>query len=427
MLIYSERINERYRMGHKRLVEADQSASYPSFLKKIHNSSKSQPAPDPVVIKMDKPDAQKQLQTLIKNSEPQAIVDNYAEQYAELLLSKNAHLYRANHEVQVDSIKNLLDEHYGKADPWTLGAWSYFPWSGQLIHVLNQEDFEDLRTIRNRELITKSEQATLLDFSAACFGMSVGSAGALALAISGISRKIKLIDGAVISGSNLNRILTGVESVGTSKAEVIGRKIYEMNPYAQIYRTDKVTAENIETILDGNCSTNLVIDEIDDIEMKVRLRIEARKRKIPVIMASELGDTVILDVERYDLEPNRPLFHNAIPDIEEVAKNPPENHREWMKYAVKILDPKNMPIKLQKSLLKIGSTVVTHPQLGATVMMTGGILAFAAKNIALGGALESGRYTISLENMLLADHGTRKHKRAHKKHTKVISSAMQSM
>jgi hypothetical protein len=86
-----------------------------------------------------------------------------------------------------------------------------------------------------------------------------------------------------------------------------------------------------------------------------------------------------------------------------------------------------MTVKMQKSLLKIGTTVVTHPQLGSTVMMTGGVIAFAAKNIALGNPLDSGRYVISLEHELLADHKTRKYKRAHKKHTKVMHKAVNSM
>jgi hypothetical protein len=144
-------------------------------------------------------------------------------------------------------------------------------------------------------------------------------------------------------------------------------------------------------------------------------------------MASELGDTVILDVERFDKEPDRQLFHGVIPGIEEVLNSNLENHRDWMKMAVKILDPNNMPIKMQQSLLKIGTTIVTHPQLGSTVMMTGGVLAFGAKAIALGHQLDSGRYVISLEREFLADHKTRSHKRAHKAHTKIIHKAIDSM
>jgi len=200
-----------------------------------------------------------------------------------------------------------------------------------------------------------------------------------------------------------------------------------MNPYSEVASFDKVNAGNIAEIFDTPWKTDLAVDEIDDIEMKVRIRYEARKRKIPVIMATELGDTVMLDVERFDLEPNRDLFHGLVPGIEALLDKSIENYREWTKRAVGIIDPINMPLKMQKSVLKIGTTIVTHPQLGSTVMMTGGVIAFAAKHIALGNQLNSGRYVIGLEKEFLRDHKTRAHKRAHKKHTKIIKKSVSSM
>jgi molybdopterin/thiamine biosynthesis adenylyltransferase len=416
-------------MGHANLVVTDQSADYPDFLKRASNSSNKQANiyQAPVIINMELESGAEQLKELVAKHSSLDVIDNYAEQYAELLLSRNAHLYRANYDVQVASIQETLEQHYGAKKAWQMGSWVFFPWNNQLIHILAQEDFENLRTIRNRDLIDEEEQKKLLDFSVASFGMSVGSAGAMVLSLSGISRKIKLIDGAVISGSNLNRILTGVSSVGKSKALVVGQQIYEMNPYSSVEHFDKVNKDNIEEIFDKPWKIDLAVDEIDDIEMKVRIRFEARKRKIPVIMATELGDTVMLDVERFDEEKDRKLFHGLVPNIEDLLDKPLENYREWTKHAVSIIDPENMPIKMQKSVLKIGTNIVTHPQLGSTVMMTGGVLTFAAKHIALGNQLKSGRYIIALEKEFLSDHKTRKHRREHKKHTKIIKRSVSSM
>lgn len=415
-------------MGHAKLVLEDPSADYPDFLKNASKQMKldvSQKAP--IILRMDRKGAQASLQELIKGTKGLEIIDSYAEQYAELLLSKNAHLYRANYDVQLASIRELVNEHYGGREGWLLGSWVYFPWRRQLVHMLGQEDFEALRTIRNKDLITEHEQKVLLEFRVASFGMSVGSAGALAMAISGISRQIKLIDGAVISGSNLNRILAGVASVGKGKALTVGQQIYEMNPYSEIAYFDRATRENTGKILDSPWPVNLVVDEIDDIEAKIRIRYEARARKIPVVMATELGDTVMLDVERFDLEPKRALLHDMIPDAESLLERPLENYREWVKHAMRIIGSKNMTIRMQKSLMRVGSTIVTHPQLGSTVMMTGGVLAFAVKSIATGGQLKSGRYIVSLEKDFLADHKTRYYRKAHKRHTKVLNRAVDSM
>lgn len=415
-------------MGHKKLVNQNPAENYPEYLKKVASSSEvNANAEEPLVFSLIDEKGRIKFKDFVSKVRPVSVIDNYAEQYAELLLSKNAHLYQANYEVQIASIKKLLKEHYASKKEWELGKWVYFPWSGELTHVLSQDDFEDLRTIRNRDLISVEEQNKLFNFSSVCFGMSVGSASAIALALSGISRKIKLVDGAVISGSNLNRIMTGVTSVGKSKALVVGQAIYEMNPYSNITYFNKADSENIKTIFDANWPAKLAIDEIDDIKMKIQIRIEARKRRIPVLMATELSDTVMLDVERFDLEPDRPLFHDLLPGVEETLNRNLKNQREWMKSAVKIIDPKNMPLKMQESLLKIGSTIVTHPQLGSTVMITGGVVAFAAKKIALGERLNSGRYIISLEKTMLPEHNTRKFKRHHKKHTQIILRAINSM
>ncbi len=415
-------------MGHKKLVKIDRSRTYPDFLKRSFDRTVSERYSNhPIVIRMDKPKSADQLEKIIKKGTNLEIIDNYDEQYAELLLSRYAHLYRAKYQVQTESIKKHLEAHYNGVEPWRLGSWVYYPWNNSIVHVLAQKEFEELRTVRNKDLITVSEQKKLLDFSVASFGMSVGSAGALALGITGISRRSKLIDGAVISGSNLNRIMTGIASVGKGKADIIGRQLYEMNPYSEISYFDKAKVDNINEIFNKPWSVDLVIDEIDSIDMKVRIRHEAKKQKIPVLMATELGDTVMLDVERYDLEPERELFHGIVPGIEKLLDSKLENYREWTKHAVRIIDPKNMPLKMQKSLLKIGSTIVTHPQLGSTVMITGGVLAFAVKNIALGNLIKSGRYVISLEDRILADHKTRNYKRKHKKHTKVILSSIDSM
>jgi hypothetical protein len=416
-------------MGHARLTDQNHSTNWPDYLKKANKESrKPSLETTPVVVEMSKPNAETALKKLVTTNPIIEINDSYDEQLAELYLSQHAHLYRANSGVQKNSIKDFLKEHYGSSEAWKLGSWVYYPWSGRLIHVIERELFNNLRTIRNRDLINYDEQLKLANFNVACLGMSVWSSSALALILSGISDKIKLADGAVISGSNLNRILTGVSSVGFEKTLVIQQKLYEMNPYIEVSSLKgKLTLENIAQLFDSPWPVHLIIDEIDDLEMKIRVRVEARKRRVPVIMATELGDSVMLDVERFDLDDNLPLFHGIAGNIEEILNKKDMTQRQWMKYATTIIGPKNVPLNMQKSLLKIGTTVVTHPQLGATAMMTGGVLAFAAKQIALGKNLPSMRKNLSLERAFLPDHRTFKHRRQHSKHTKVLRRSLDAM
>jgi len=206
-------------MGQGRLTTADHSNEWPAALKKIakkssHNTEDWQP----VVIEMHVQNAKKQLDDLLEKSDIRQVVDNYDEQYAELIVSRHPQLYQSSLEVKRESLKEYLEKHFAGKESWQLGSWVYYPWSGNLVHVLEKPLFLESRTIRNKDLVDEHEQYQYAEFTVGCAGMSVGSNVALSLALSGGSHKIKLADGAVISASNLNRIMTGVYDVVISKS-----------------------------------------------------------------------------------------------------------------------------------------------------------------------------------------------------------------
>ena len=415
-------------MGQGRLTEADHSQEWPDALKKL--ARKTRPDSEswqPIVIEMHQKGAAEALDELLEKHPIRQITDNYDEQYAELMVSRHPQLYQSSLEVKRESLKEYLHSHFGNKQSWRLGSWVYYPWSGNLVHVLEKTLFLESRTIRNKDLINEHEQYKYAEFMVGCAGMSVGSNVATSLAISGGSQKIKLADGAVISASNLNRIVTGVHDVGNSKSLVVARKLYEMNPYMDIERYDEnITETTIAAFFDTPWPIHAVVDEIDDLKVKILLRIEARKREIPVVMATDLGDDVMLDVERFDLDPNLPLFHGLVPGVEalltkEVSK------REWLKHATAIIGPHNTPLRMQQALLKVGTKLVTQPQLGTTAMMSGAVAAYAIRQIATGEKLKSGRTLISLDKHLRSDLVTLKHRRTHKKHTQQLKRALRSM
>ena len=416
-------------MAQARLTQTDYSSTWPEYLRKAKLASKLDPnAEKPILIDMGTTGAQKELKSLIAESYITEVIDDYDEQLGELFISENAHLYRANLDVKRTSIRDYLKDHYGKTEPWQMGGWAYFPWNGQLIHILAPELFWKLRTIRNRDLISEKEQLLYRKYRCGCLGMSVGSSGALALALQGGSEEIKLADGGVISGSNLNRILTGVTSVGKEKSLVIAQHIYEMNPYQKVSRLKKkLDKKNIVDFFQDPWPIDLVVDEMDDLEMKIRVRIEARSRKLPVIMATELGDHVMLDVERFDQEPDAQLFHGLVGNIEEILERTDISQRQWLKYATDIIGLKNVPVRMQQSLLKVGSTLPTHPQLGGTSMMAGAVNAYAARLLALGEPIKSGRHILSMDDAFLAGHTSYTSRRKHRQHTKVLKNALNSM
>lgn len=415
-------------MGQGQLANNDHTKEWPAALQKIANATKyDETSWRPKYVNMNQSGAEGMLDDLIVKNNIHRIIDNYDEQYAELTVSRHPQLYRATTQVKRESLKEYLAEHYGEKKSWQLGTWVYFPWSGTLSHVLEKDLFLESRTIRNKNLVTAEEQQKYADFTVGCAGMSVGSNVALALAITGGSQKLKIADGAVISASNLNRIVAGVTDIGSSKSLVVARKLFEMNPYITIERFDEdVTKDTISRFFEEPWQLQGIVDEIDDLKIKILLRVEARRRGIPVIMATDLGDDVMLDVERYDLDRNLPLFHGLVGDIESLLTKE-VGKQEWLKYAMQIIEPKNVSLRMQQSLLDVGTKIVTQPQLGGTALMSGVVAAYAVRQLALGSEIRSGRTLISLDKYLLKDIDTFKYKRDLYLHTRQLKQALKSM
>lgn len=415
-------------MGQARLAITDPHLQWPKALRKIAEKlTNNDQTWQPVLIDMHRPGAVRALTKLIEQAPIYRIIDNYDEQYAELIVSRHPQLYRASLEVKRESLKEYLARHYGDQPAWQLGTWVYFPWSGVLNHILEKDLFLESRTIRNKNLLTAAEQQTYADFAVGCLGMSVGSNVALSLALTGGSQKLKLADGAVISASNLNRILAGVGDVGSSKAIVVARKLFEMNPYMTIECLQQDVGEkSIDRFFEAPWPLSAVVDEIDDLKTKILVRIEARRRRIPVIMATDLGDDVMLDIERFDLDGKLPLFHGLVDDIEKLVSRE-VGKQEWLKYAMKIIDPKNVSLPMQRTLFDVGTKIVTQPQLGGTAQMAGIVAAYAIKNIALGHKVESGRTLISLDKQLRKDMQTLRYRRQLARHTRSLRQALDAM
>lgn len=415
-------------MGQGKLAITDHAAEWPETLRQAAKVTVgTTDSWQPIVIDMSQPGAATQLDQLIKDQTIRQIIDNYDEQYAELIVSRHPQLYQASLEVKQQSLTEYLEKKYAGDPAWQLGSWVFYPWNGNLVHILEKDLFLESRTIRNKDLITAEEQVTYADFAVGCAGMSVGSNVALALAITGGSQKLKIADGAVISASNLNRIVVGVADIGNSKSMVVARRLYEMNPYMTIERfSENITTDTVAKFFETPWPLNAVVDEIDDLKLKILLRVEARKRGLPVIMATDLGDDVLLDVERFDLDPNLPLFHGLVDGLEELLTKD-VSKREWLKYATSIVGSQNASLRMQQSLLKIGTKLVTQPQLGGTAIMSGVVAAYAVRQLALGEKLRSGRTLISLDQQLRTDVISMSHRRAHRRHTKQLQRALNAM
>ena len=144
---------------------------------------------------------------------------------------------------------------------------------------------------------------------------------------------------------------------------------------------------------------DILIEEVDHLETKISLRLEAKKRGIPVVMGTDNGDGVILDIERFDLYPDLQLFNGVIGNIsiEEFRKFPPQ---ELPKLATKIAGPKIVAPKMLLSLLEVGRSLYSWPQLGDAATLCGVTIAFVVKRIILGEAVREGKVEVNLDSIL---------------------------
>jgi len=273
--------------------------------------------------------------------------------------------------------------------------WVYYPWRRAMVRLLGPRAFDHVRLNRNRNKVTKKEQSRLRSLRVGVIGASAGHSIAYALAIEGIVGELKLADFDTIELTNLNRIPAGVLELGVNKAIVASRRIGEIDPYLAVTSfTDGITTENIHQFFDG---IDVVVEECDSLDVKMLVREVARERRIPVIM--ETSDRGVLDVERFDLEPERPLFHGLLGNLTSAALAGLSTEQKGP-FVLKILGAADVSARAAASALELGHTVSGWPQLASEVTLGGVTVAAALRRLGLGGHLPSGRVRFDVDEIL---------------------------
>lgn len=274
------------------------------------------------------------------------------------------------------------------------GCWVFFPWSGYLVHFPNKEDLRSLRSSRNRNLVTEEEQKKLYGARILILGLSVGSNVVEALVSQGIGGVLGIVDLDVLEPTNLNRIRLSYHEVGQHKVDAIAKKVSEVDPFIeQIHFKEGITEDNYLEMM-ASMKPDIIIDEMDDLKMKILLREYALVNKVPVVMATDDGDNIILDIERFDRD-TKDIFHNILPDeiIKKVKNNQIKNRNELGKIIGEyFVGFENVPPRMIESLQQVGVTLPSWPQLGGAAALSGIMAAYGSREIILNNNLESGRF-----------------------------------
>ncbi|QEH39636.1 ThiF family adenylyltransferase [Chitinophaga sp. XS-30] len=332
------------------------------------------------------------LQLLQEN--PQIKV--YDELYGQL-----KELIRSQHPARMLSVAEseaAITAHLAGNSLEDYGVWVYYPWSEKIVHLLDEEEFVAMRTSRNIYKIRTEERDLLIRKKIGVIGLSVGQTIALTLAMERIGGELRLADFDDLELSNMNRIRTSVHNLGTPKVISAAREIAELDPFIKVKcYTDGATEDNIMDFLTGGGQLDLLVEECDSLNVKILSRIKAKALRMPVVM--EMNDRGMLDIERYDLEPDYPMMHGLIPDMDmETLSNLTTEQK------VPILGPmvggEAMSERMKYSLTQIGKTITAWPQLASSVMLGGGMVADTCRRILLDELKVSGRFYVDFEQLI---------------------------
>jgi hypothetical protein len=353
-----------------------------------------------------------------------SIIDRYEDQIEELFLLRNPK-YRFNTDYK-DELEIFVKDHVNGLGLKDKGNWFFYPWLNNIIHLLPEEMYFEMRTGRNKNLITKEEQNSYYNSVVGILGLSVGSHVALTIAMTGGAKHFKIADPDTFSGSNLNRVRIGVQSMGLGKAVCSARMIYEINPYAQIkiYK-EGLNEDNIEDFF-SDPKLDILIEEMDNPFLKIKVRYLAKEMRIPTIMGTDNGDNVLVDIERYDMEPDLKILNGLIGDmkVEDLANFEPQ---DLPKIAAKIAGADVATVRMKQSVLEVGKSIYSWPQLGTAANLCGSSIAYLARRIInKSDNIKSGRYEVNLDSIFEDDYFSEEKEQYRKKETDEFFKKMNS-
>lgn len=328
-------------------------------------------------------------------SQPYIIVADFIDdQVKELIKSKHP-----QHKFAVSELREAVNKHFGAISPQMFGVWVYYPWSNRLVHILDREEFIYVRTSRNKYKITESEAKQLATKKIGVIGLSVGQSVSVTLAMERVCGEIRLADFDVLELTNLNRIRTGLHNLGLPKVYSVAREISEIDPFINVICfPEGLNENNMDEFFTGGGKLDLLVEESDGFDIKILCRHKARALNVPVIM--EASDKCMVDVERFDLEPQRDILHGLVNHLDIDTLRGLKTNEEKIPYMLDVLGIETSSVRLKASMLEIEQTITTWPQLASAVTMGGGITADVSRRILLHQFTDSGRYYVDIEQLI---------------------------
>lgn len=307
------------------------------------------------------------------------VLDLYKQLAFEKFLTENAEIYFSAEDIQKRQFEKYCNNVNKSNEQLTLGEWVFHPWNKRLIHVLSQDDYVSLRTIRHRNLLSRQEQNILYHKTIALAGLSVGSNVVEALIRYGIGNDYFLADSDTVSCSNFNRTLYTLDDIQNDKIDVVIKRINAIDPYIKVHAyTEGLNINNLENFIS---KADVVIDAFDNFTIKLALRKLAKSKKVPVVSGFDVEKGTLLIVERYDIEENLDTeFYLNNYDIGQINKGTLDERTQMF---INIIGKKYHSKRMLESVQKVGTTLTGYPQLIIATFLTSSLFTLAVESILL--------------------------------------------
>ena len=349
----------------------------------------------PVIFDLSKDRDRDVLNSLLKKEKEIAVINEIEEQKKELSIVKNPKLKTKRHSVQFRSLKTSFKE----------GLWVYYPWHKKIVHILRKNHYNQLRTSRNLGLILPAEQKKFEKIKAGIAGLNIGNSAAACIALEGGCQYMKLADNDILELSNLNRLRGSTIDLGLKKAVLTARQVYEINPFARVKMFPRGIIPGQEEKFLLKPKIDILIEEMDNLKLKISIREKARKYGIPVLMATTDGPNLIIDLERFDINPKLPLLNGHLKEKIRKRIYETELKKENFQEIVSLFRDfvganKFISERISQSFPLVGKKLVAVPQLAEGTFLRGAAICFFTRQIATGKKAPSGRYYLKLDSII---------------------------
>lgn len=306
----------------------------------------------------------------------------------------------------------LFQEH--QDEPNCYGTLVWYPRTKELVRFAPQFWHRLSLLVRNKTLYQDPEMKLSWEEVRKLFeeaviavaGCSLGNNVAHTIAWDLRPLSMKIGDFKEFHMANGNRVRLTYRDFGRNKTAVTAEQLQSVDPFLSISLfPEGIHEENIDNFIVGS---TVIVEEIDDLETKILIREAARKHKVPVVMASDIGTAVQLDVRRFDKDQSISLMGCGVSDEQLYAAlhrwRTTGKEEDFMNvffaivgtHCMRIPEFKQLMMRGLSSEMKNSAPLVKEvapvfkglPQLGSTAAMSGALATDAVARILLGFRLQ---------------------------------------